>query len=67
MARKETIISGTKKRRSYRHIALEEIVGRTIEAIAETTVEGNYDPEPCVVLCFTDGTKHGFVLPSDDD
>ena len=49
----------------YRNTSLPSIVGKTVQAIARTKVEGAYGDEPCIVLLFTDGTKHGFVLPQD--
>ena len=60
------LMHGTKvPRRNYRQVALGEIVGKTVQAVAETTVEGENGSEPCVMLLFTDGTRHGFVLPGD--
>jgi hypothetical protein len=50
----------------FRHVALDEIVGKTIQGIARTTVEGANGDEPCVMLFFSDGTRHGFVLPADN-
>ena len=40
-------------------------MGKTVQGVAETTVEGENGSEPCVTLLFTDGTRHGFVLPGD--
>lgn len=61
------IIHGKKSRKgTYKAVALQETVGKKIEAIGETTVEGAYGDEPCIVLFFDDGTQHGFVLPSDN-
>lgn len=51
----------------YRHVSLEEILGKTIESIATDKVDAAYGPEPCIMVYFTDGTKHGFVLPADDE
>jgi hypothetical protein len=48
-----------------KHVQLEEIVGKTILGIGSTTVEGANGPEPCIMLYFTDGTSHGFVIPTD--
>ena len=57
---------GTKTPRlNCRQVALEEIVGKTIQGVARTTVPGENGNEPCVMLLFTDGTRHGFVLPRD--
>lgn len=62
------IIAGKRQKGAcYKHVALEDTVGKTIEAIGMTEVEGAYGNEPCVMLHFTDGTKHGFVLPSDQE
>ena len=52
--------------RNYRQVALDEIVGKTVQGVARTTVDGAHGDEPCAMLLFTDGTKHGFVLPDDD-
>ena len=60
---KLTLIHGTRTPRlNYRHVALEAAVGKTIQGIAKTTVQGENGDEPCLMLLFTDGTKHGFVL-----
>lgn len=48
--------------KSYQHIALSSLVGKTIEAIAEKRVESANGLEPCIVLLFTDKTSHGFVI-----
>jgi hypothetical protein len=62
------LIYGTRTPRvNYRHVALEAIVGKTIQGVATTTVQGENGDEPCVMLLFTDGTKHGFVLPSEEE
>jgi hypothetical protein len=50
----------------YRHVALDDIVGKTVQGVARTTVQGANGDEPCVMLLFTDGTRHGFVLPGDN-
>lgn len=55
-----------RKRRVNVRVELEDVVGKTIRAIRHTTVEGAYGKEPIVTLYFTDGTCHGFVLPSGD-
>jgi hypothetical protein len=61
------LMYGTKTPRlDYRHVALENIVGKTVQGVAETTVQGENGNEPCLMLLFTDGTKHGFVLPGDN-
>jgi hypothetical protein len=49
----------------YREVALDEILGKTVQGVGRTTVESASGNEPCVVLLFTDGTRHGFVLPGD--
>jgi hypothetical protein len=59
-------IAGQKTRRQYEHVRLDAIIGKTIEAVTETTVEGAWGVEPCIELCVTDGTKHGFVNATDD-
>ena len=66
MARLKLMYGTKAPGRNYRQVALDEIVGKTIKGIAGTTVQGENGNEPCVMLLFTDGTKHGFVLPGDD-
>ena len=64
---KQKLIHGTKTPRvNYRQVALGDIVGKTVQGVARTTVEGENGSEPCVMLLFTDGTRHGFVLPGDN-
>jgi hypothetical protein len=64
---KLNLMHGTKTPKlNYRQVALGDIVGKTVEGVARTTVQGANGDEPCVVLLFTDGTKHGFVLPGND-
>lgn len=48
-------------------IRLDEMVGRTVAAVEEGTIEGQYGDEPTITLRFTDGTFHTFVLPIDED
>jgi hypothetical protein len=55
----------SKPHAKYHDISLEEIVGKTVEAVELTGTEGAYGREPCVLLFFTDNTRHGFVLPTD--
>jgi hypothetical protein len=50
---------------NYREVTLDQIVGKTVQGVARTTVQGESGREPCLVLLFTDGTRHGFVLASD--
>ena len=50
----------------YEEVALDAIVGKTIQGMARTTVEGEKGKEPCVMLFFSDRTRHGFVLPADN-
>ena len=60
------MMHGTRTPRlNYRQVALDEIVGKTVQGVARTTVKGANGDEPCMVLLFTDGTRHGFVLPGD--
>ena len=64
---KQKLMFGTKTPKlTYRQVALEEIVGKTVQGVAKTTVAGENGSEPCVLLLFTDGTKHGFVLPNNN-
>ena len=58
------VVAGEKTHKKYRHVALEEAVGKTVEAVARTGVGGAWGEEPCVMLLFSDGTGHGFVLPA---
>jgi hypothetical protein len=60
------IIVGKKSRKHYNAVAFEETVGKTIEAVGVTTVPSAYGDEDCIMLFFSDGTKTGFVLPSDN-
>ena len=48
----------------YSPVALEDLAGKTIEAVLLDSVEGGDGEEPCLQLLFTDGTQHGFVLPA---
>jgi hypothetical protein len=57
------VVRGEKKGR-YRQVGIEEIVGKTIEAVGVTTVPSNDGDEPCTILYFTDKTCHGFVHPA---
>ncbi len=64
---KLSIIHGTRTPGlKYREVALDEIVGKTVQGVGRTTVPGASGDEPCVVLLFTDGTRHGFVLPDNN-
>lgn len=60
------IFAGEKRKGHYKHVGLEKIVGKTVEAVGLTTVEGADGHEPCTMLYFTDGTRHGFVHPAED-
>lgn len=51
---------------NFKEVALDAIVGKTIQGIAWTTVEGENGSEPCVTLFFSDSTRHGFVLPREN-
>jgi DNA-directed RNA polymerase subunit RPC12/RpoP len=46
-------------------VPIGDIVGKTIAKIEHTHVDGNYGKEPCIMLFFTDGTRHGFVIAQD--
>ena len=54
------------KPNASKEIPLSEAVGKTIQAVVSTMVDGRYGLEPCIELHLTDGTKIGFVLPCDD-
>ncbi len=61
------LIHGTKTPGlKYRQVALDEIAGKTVQGVARMTVQGADGDEPCLVLLFSDGTRHGFVLPRDN-
>lgn len=66
MARNE-LVAGKQTKKRYRHVDLAQIVGKTVEAVTQGTVPGNYGPEPVIYILFSDGTRHGFVLPTDED
>lgn len=53
------------KRKVTKDKALRSLIGKTIARVEEGTVEGPFGDEPCIFLIFTDGTEHGFVLPTD--
>jgi hypothetical protein len=66
--RKQNVIAGRLNRKLiYEPVALEDLVGKTVEAVALTTLGGAGGDEPCVLLFFDDGSKHGFVLPTDEE
>jgi hypothetical protein len=65
MARLKLMHGTRTPKHNYRHVALDDIVGKTVQGVARTTVQGANGDEPCVMLLFTDGTRHGFVLPGD--
>ncbi len=58
------ILAGKTKGMKYRHVDLEDTVGKTVQAIGLTKVDSDCGKESCIVLMFTDGTKHGFVVPA---
>ncbi len=58
------IIAGKKVTKRAKVAPLQALVGKTIAAIGIAAVPSAYGPEPCTVLYFTDGTRHGFVHPS---
>lgn len=61
----DNIISGKLNHTHYWHASLESLAGKTVEAVTTTFVEGPHGDEQCILIHFTDGTKHGFVLPND--
>jgi len=61
-----SIITGKKNHKKYRKIELEKAVGKTVEAITESRIQGAYGTELVIAILFTDGTKIGFVIESDD-
>ena len=56
------ITAGKQTNSEYEHVMLDDLVGKTIEAIGWTSVEGPDGDEPCIVLFCDGGTRHGFVL-----
>ena len=50
---------------AYVGVPLTELVGKKIRAVVSESDEDT--GEPCITLLFTDGTKHRFILPSDDN
>jgi hypothetical protein len=52
---------------TYMAVRVEEIVGKTVEAIGIGSVNGEYGPEPLTALYFTDTTRHCFIHPIDTD
>lgn len=64
---KETLVAGTKTRETYTGIDLDECVGKIIEAVVETWVPSSEGPERVFRLLFSDGTRHGFVVPLGED
>jgi len=64
--KKIKVFAGKKTHKGkYKHIPIEDTVGKTVEAVGSTTVDGAFGDEPCTVLLFSDGTMHGFVHPAD--
>jgi hypothetical protein len=59
------IIAGKKPKGAIRNVSLDGIIGKTVVAIEQGTVEGADGKEPCITLIFSDGTKHGFVIARD--
>lgn len=68
MNKKVKVYAGKKIHKGeYLRVPVEDTVGKTVEAVGLTTVDGAFGDEPCTVLFFSDGTMHGFVHPADDD
>jgi hypothetical protein len=44
-----------------------QLIGKTIEAVGWSSVEGAYGNEPMTVLFFTDKTFAGFIHPQEDN
>lgn len=66
MPRQVTPVAGEIPKGKPKPTELPYLVGKTIQAVASTTVPGAYGDEPCILLYFTDGTRYGFVLPQDE-
>jgi hypothetical protein len=63
----QNLMHGTRTPKlKYKQVALGDIVGKTVQGVARTTVPSEIGDEPCIRLLFTDGTSHGFVLPRDN-
>jgi hypothetical protein len=60
-------LAGSKDKRDRKRVEPEDIVGKTVSAVALTAVEGAYGNEPCYKIRFTDGTECEFVVAKDDD
>lgn len=60
------LLAGKKSRKKYQQVPLDTLVGKMVEAISQKTVDGAWGQEPCIVLHFTDGTEHRFVLPTEE-
>ena len=43
------------------------LIGKTISNITREIIEQDYGDHTVITLIFTDGTKHGFVLPIDEE
>jgi hypothetical protein len=44
---------------------LEQMPGKAVEKIVRGKVDGPHGKQPVVWVCFTDGTRHGFVIPKE--
>lgn len=63
---KRKLLFGTRRQSPYTHTPLGNVVGKTIEVVSQTTVEGSDGDEPCLMFGFTDGTEHGVVMPREE-
>lgn len=64
---KQSLIAGKNTHKRYKDTTLESIVGKTVEALSWSTWEGAYGIEPCLVIMFSDGTKHWIVVPGNEE
>lgn len=48
-------------------IDLDQIVGRTVQAVRHRSLPQQYGSNPVIDIYFTDNTYHSFVLPSSDE
>lgn len=63
---KGKLIAGVKPKSEPTQASLKEIVGKTVSGVVQSTVEGAHGKEPVIYIVFSDGTQHGFVLPTDE-
>ena len=60
------ITQGERRNVPSQFTAVDQLVGKTVEAVGASSVQGPNGDEPMTVLLFTDATWHGFVHPADE-